>query len=210
MEELGAGKDEFDSIDQIDDQGIVQEALPSFGWRAAFLGAVIAAGIGVFVIAFRFCMGSAFYTKGDITAQLGIPVCGMTFHKGRRRIGSKEGAVYQRQAEMLAGNLKMLAEHYPRIMLMDASDGQEAALFLQDMRERGLADCSNFQVYDTKECADETFVVVAVIPFGKVYREKITDEMDYVRQHGGRVVSAVLTQSDRAWMELYYAGGRKK
>lgn len=213
MEELGAGKDEFDSIDQIDDQGIVQEVLPSFGWRAAFLGAVIAVGIGVFVIAFRFCMGSAFYTKGDITARLGIPVCGMTFHKGRRRIGSKEGAVYQRQAEMLAGNLKTLAEHYPRIMLMDASGGQEAALFLQDMRERGLADCSNFQVYDTKECADETFdetsVVVAVIPFGKVYREKITDEMDYVRQHGGRVVSAVLTQSDKVWMELYYAGGQK-
>lgn len=203
LKEFGTSKREFDAIDKIEDLGIVQERIPYFGWRAAFLGAVIAAGIGVFVIAFRFCMGSAFYTKGDITVRLGIPVCGMIFRTGRGR--NQTGGLERRQTEMLAENLKMLTERYPQILLMDASGGQEAAAFLQDVRERRLVDCSGFQIYDTREGTDETSVIVAVIPFGKGYREKITDEMNHAKLHGSRIVSAVLTQSDRKWMRIYYA-----
>lgn len=204
LEEFATRKDElFDAIDRIEDLEIVLEEIPWFGWRAALLGAVIAAGIGVFVVAFRFCMGSAFYTKGDITVRLGIPVCGMMFQKGRRQV--RGGSLYHRQTEMLAGNLKMLAEKYPRILLMDASGGQEAASFLQDIQERGMVDCSGFQVYDTKEGASETSVIMAVIPFGKPYRERIADEINDAQMHGAKIVSAVLTQSDRTWMEIYYA-----
>lgn len=201
LEEFGTGKDEFDAIEKIGDSEIVQEEIPYFGWRAALLGAVVAAGTGAFALAFRFCMGSVFYTKGDITARLGVPACGMTFRGGR----SVESILEQRQAEMLTESLQMLAERYQQILLLDASGGQEAALFLQDIRDRGLVDCSCFRICDTKEGANEDSVVMAVIPFGKPYRERIADEIDHAQLHGAKVVSAVLTQSDRKWMEIYYA-----
>lgn len=200
---FGAAKDEFDTIYQIGDLDIVQEKVPYFGWRAALLGAVIAAGTGVFVIAFCFCMGSVFYTKGDIAVRLGIPACGMTFQGGDDR--SRVTILEKRQAEMLTADLKMLTERYPRILLLDASGGQEAALFLQDIRDRGLADCSCFQICDTKEYADGDSAVMAVIPFGKPYRERIADEIGYAQLHGAEIVSAVLTRADRKWMGIYYA-----
>ena len=79
LEALGARMSEFDAIYKIEDLEIVREKISFFGWRAAFLGAAVAACAGAFVTAFRFCMGSAFYTKGDIAVRLGIPACGMTF-----------------------------------------------------------------------------------------------------------------------------------
>ncbi len=207
MEELGAAMDEFDRIYQIDDLEIVQEEISYFGWRPAFLGAAIAVCTGVFVILFCFCMGSVFYTKGDISVRLGIPACGMTFREGRGR--KRDGIIEQRQARMLAENLEMLTERYPRILLMDACGGQQAAAFLEDIRSREPAGGSCFQLYSTDVAADaaaDAAAVVAVIPFGKPYREKIADEIDHVRMHGGKVVAAVLAQADRNWMRIYYAG----
>lgn len=201
LEEFGLRNELFDRIYKIDDLDITREEAGYFGWRAALLGAVTAAGAGAFATAFCFCMGSVFYTKADIRVRLGLPVCGMTFREGHGR----DGVLERRQAEMLAGNLKMLAETYPRILLMDASGGQEAELFLRYIRERGMADGASFQVHDATECADGLSAIVAVIPFGKPYREKIADEIDCAQLRGGRVVSSVLTQSDRMWMRIYYA-----
>ena len=79
LEEFGALKKEFEEIYKIKDRETALEKIPYFGWRAAFLGAVAAAACGVFAAAFRFCLGSAFYTKRDITVRLGLPVYGMTF-----------------------------------------------------------------------------------------------------------------------------------
>lgn len=215
LEEFGTTKDEFSSIEKIEDVEIVQEEIPYFAWRAAFLGAVIAVGIGIFVIAFTFCMGSVFYTKRDIMNRLGIPACGMTFRKERRR--DKSSRFEQRQAQMLADNLDLLKEKYGQILLMDASDGQEAAAFMQEMLDRGLADASWVQICDKENnigCfGQEDHAIVAVIPFGKPYRERITDEIDDVQLHGGQVAAAVLTGADRRWMQLYYAqadGGLKR
>lgn len=207
--EFGAAKEEFASIEKIEDQGIVQEEIPYFAWRAACLGGVIAFGAGAFVVAFGFCMGSVFYTKRDIRVRLGIPACGMTFRKGHGK--SRACAMEQRQAEKLDAGFKRLAAGDTQILLMDASDGQEAMLLLQELQDRGLARDSRIRVFDAQrdiECfgsGNEDIAVVAVIPFGKPYREKITDEIEYVRLHGGRVVSAVLTRADRMWMRLYYA-----
>ncbi|MDE6053169.1 MAG: hypothetical protein K2G55_05290 [Lachnospiraceae bacterium] len=207
LNEFGVAKEEFSSIEKIEDQGIVQEEIPYFAWRAAFLGAVIAAGIGIFVTAFCFCMGSVFYTKGDIMLRLGIPAYGMTFREGHRNKGSS--TMEQGQAKKLEAGLKRLTEKYSRILLMDASDGQEAALLQQEILDRGLPDASYFQIYDAEKdiklFGQENTVVVAVIPFGKSYRERIADEIDYVRLHGGRVAAAVLTGADRTWMRIYYA-----
>lgn len=209
LEEFGAVMEEFASIYQIKDLEIVQEEIPLFAWRAAFLGAVIAAGIGGFVTAFCFCMGSVFYTKRDITVRLGLPVYGMTFRKKHHT--DKDNPLEKRQTDMLCEGLKLLAENYTKILLMDADGGQEAAAFLRDISDRGLVDCSRFGLYDAEKEAKDTggdSAVMAVIPFGRPYREKITDEIDFVQLHGGRVVAAVLTQADRIWSMVYYAQQR--
>lgn len=212
LEEYGVTRREFASIEKIEDREIVLEEIPYFAWRAAFLGAVIASGIGAFGVAFCFCMGSVFYTKSDIGVRLGIPVYGMTFQNGCRKNG--DCAMERRQAEMLAAGFGKLAGGKAQILLLDASDGQEAGLFMQELLDRGLAGASRIRVFDAQRDigrfgnGSEDVVVVAVIPFGKPYREKITDEIDYVRLHGGRVAGAVLTGANRMWMRLYYAHGR--
>lgn len=203
LEEFGAEKEEFSSINKIEDEGITQEELPYFAWRAALLGAAAVAGAGVFVTAFCFCMGSVFYTKRDITVRLGIPVCGMTFQEGRRR--NKGSVLEERQGRMLEQCLSMLLEKHEQIMLLDASQGQDAAAFLQEIREKGIADATRFQIYHSLEQKVQDTALVAVIPFGKTYRERIADEIDYVQQHGGRIAAAVLTQTNRSWAGIYYA-----
>lgn len=203
LEEFGARLDEFDAIYKIEDREIVREELPYFVWRPAFLGAVIAAGTGVFVTAFCFCMGSAFYTKGDITVRLGIPVCGMTFREGRRG----NTALEQRQTEMLKEGLGLLGERYGEILLLDAADGRLASAFQREVVDRGLAGASSVHLYAHGQSGQENAcsAVVAVIPFGEAYREKITDEIDHAGLCGCSVVAAVLVQSDRRWMRIYYA-----
>lgn len=202
LEEFGAKMEEFDSIYQIEDMGIIQEKVQYFAWRAAFLGAVIAAGVGIFAAAFRVCMGSAFYTKSDFTKVFGLPVYGMTFQKENKK-GSKD-AFIQKQTKMLEKNLKMLTERYSKIILMDASGGQYAEAFLQKLEQCGEIDRSGFCVY-SKEQELLDAALLAVIPFGKTYREKIADEMDYVRLQGGMIAGAVLVDADRYWTKVYYA-----
>ena len=65
LEEFGAVQEEFSSIYKIEDLGIVQEEIPYFAWRSAFLGTFIASGIGVFVTAFCFCKKRYYGTSGD-------------------------------------------------------------------------------------------------------------------------------------------------
>lgn len=207
LEEFGQTKEGFDAIDKIEDSEIVQETIPYFTWRAALLGAVIAAGIGVFAIAFGFSMGSAFYTKSDIINRLGLPVCGIIFADGHQ--SRKSRALENRQLEMLEENIKMLTEEYPQMMLIDASGGRDAAAFLRDISDRGMADPSGFVVCGTEndfEWSDkiQDAAVIVVIPFGKTCREQITDEIYHVQMHGGRIVSAILTQADRKWEMIYY------
>ena len=208
LEEFGMIKREFDSIYKIKDEEIELEEIPYFGWRAALLGAAIAVGIGSFVTAFRFCLGSVFYTKQDITARLAIPVYGMTLQPEGR--GAQKSALARRQAELLEGGLRMLLEQYGEIVLVDAADGQEALAFVADITERGLNNSECFRVYDRKADASviQDMAFVAVIPFGRTYREKITDEIQYVQLRGGRVVGAVLVQAQTWWMRFYYAQGR--
>lgn len=108
-----------------------------------------------------------------------------------------------RTAEAILNALR--PDRYARVWLVDASGGQAAEAFLQDIRSRGLADGSCFEVYRAEACADDA--VMAVIPFGVPYRERILDEIGDVQLHGGRIVSAVLVQAKSRWMRIYYACG---
>ncbi|MDE7322983.1 MAG: hypothetical protein K2N73_09730 [Lachnospiraceae bacterium] len=204
LEEYGNFEDAFSAIDKVDDLEIIQEKIHYFGWRAAFLGAVVFAGIGIFAIALRVSIGSVFYTKCDVMKILGVPICGLTFAGNNRK--KADDIFITRQQRMLSENLKMLSEKYDNLMLMDASDGKEAEAFLQDIRECGLTESVELGMLNT-DCAGEHIhgtAIIAVIPFGKSYREKIADEINYARLQGGEIVAAVLIKADRIWSKIYY------
>lgn len=207
LEAYGGMVDEFDAIYKIEDLEIVPEEIPYFAWRAAFLGGVLFLGAGVFGIAFRFGIGSVFYAKDDIAKVLGIPAYGMTFCGAEGKDGA--GGLAGKQAGMLERNLKMLTDRQEDILLMDASDGRYAEAFLQDMRDNTGVDTSCMKRYHMEQELKGAAILV-VIPFGKTYREKITDEINFARLHGGRIEGAVLTGADRIWGKVYYASFGKE
>ncbi len=204
LEEYGNFEDAFSAIDKIEDLEIVQEKIPYFGWRAAFLGAIIFVGIGIFVTALGVSVGSIFYTKCDVMKMLGVPVCGMTFRADGRK--KTDDIFMERQRRMLEENVKTLTEKYGSLVLMDASGGKEAEAFLQVTGMCNLAGAEKLEILDTNcagECIRGTAIMV-VIPFGKPYREKITDEINYAALQGGEIVAAALIKVDRSWSKIYY------
>lgn len=209
LEEFGTFKKEFESIYKIEDLEIVREEKQYFTGRASFLGAVLFAGAGIFVIALTGSAGSVFYTKNDIIKILEVPVCGLTFAKQKGNRRDKEAAGFiKRQHGMLRDNMNLLLGKYKKIVLMDASGGQYAELFLQYVKENHIIDVSGIEVCDSGSASEitENTMIIAVIPFGKSYREKITDEINCAKLHGGKIAAAVLVNADRIWMKIYYAG----
>lgn len=216
LEEFGTKKEEFRSIYKIEELEITQEEKQYFTWRAAFLGAVLCVGAGIFMIAFTAGMASRFYTKNDIMKILGLPACGLVFAVGKKA-GKKErnkeenkktaDALTDRQQKMLEENLRRLLGSYSELALMDASGGRYATAFLQYVEYHYPELASGLKLYGAEGGYNDASdaAIIAVIPFGKTYREKITDEINHAAQQGGSVVAAVLTEADRLWTRIYYA-----
>lgn len=204
LEIFGQTKKEFDRIYKIDDLEIVQEEVPLFTGRAAILGGFLAVCAGIFFIALRFGIGSVFYTKRDITKHTGMSVYGMTFAGSCKKDCFR--AIWDRQLKMLSENLQLLTQANSEVLLFDASGGQEAAAFLQEIQKQGFANSAQFRIFDSKSGGQimANAVFLAVIPFGQPYREKIIDEMDFVQLHGGSVAGAVFTRTNILWTGIYY------
>ena len=194
--QFGKSMDEFDAIYKVEDNGIEREQPVWFVWRAAWAGAVVFAGIAVFLIVLAFMVGDRFYTKTDLMKYLELPVLGLLYGSGNRKSGWQECR--------LTDELKKLLENHKRIYLLDAADGQDAALFLEQIQKLGAdVDCNAMlpcEQYDTGKNA----VLLVIVPFGKIYREKITDEINYAMMHGGTIAGAVLTECDKLWIGMYY------
>lgn len=201
LEAFGDEKKEFDRIYKIEDLGICEEEVPFFTWRAAFLGAMVVFGVGLFWIVLQFGIGSAFYTKRDVSGVLGLPVYGMVF------AGKKDGKLGEfaiRQEKQLSDAMCALKERYKSLYLLDASGGQKAKAFQQSLEKIKDADLPEFVLYEGLKQHDNEAFLVVVIPFGVHYREKITDIIDNVQLHGGRVLGAVLIDVDKIWARIYY------
>jgi capsular polysaccharide biosynthesis protein len=149
--EFGESMSEFTSITKIEDLGISREEVPHFTIRSALLGACIFALVALFIISFRFSIGSSFYTKRDITCTLEIPVFGISFKSGKY-----EGVI--------------------------------------QIPENKFSDM--FYVDDNND-------LIAIIPFGKTYREKIMDEIYNQKLLGKNIKGAILTEADDLWYKLY-------
>jgi capsular polysaccharide biosynthesis protein len=153
LSEFGETMDEFTSIYKINDEGISKEETTYFTLRAALLGAFIFWFAALIVIMFKFCLGSSFYTKRDVTKTLDIPVFGISFKNG-----SYEG-------------------------VKDMPMQKYNDMFYQDENDRDK--------------------LIAVIPFGKPYREKIMDEIYDMELKGMKVSGAVITDADSRWYKIY-------
>lgn len=193
-------KDEFDAIDKIEDNGIVQEQPDWFAKRAALLGAVIFAGTGVFFVLLAFLVGDRFYTKSDVMKFLGLTVAGMLYKDGNERSGREE--------RRLAEGIQELLKEHDKIYLLDASDGQDAALFAKRLAALNAGINCDALLPCEQYSTDENAVLLVVVPFGIIYREKITDEINNAVTHGGTIAGAVLTECDKRWSDMYY--GRER
>jgi capsular polysaccharide biosynthesis protein len=192
LSEFGSRMDEFSSIYKIDDLEITKENISYFGVRAALLGAFVFAFAGLFVIALRFSAGSSFYTKNDISKTLGIPVYGMIFKSNKNN---------KRQEEMLVLNMKMLTNKYSSLFLLDAGEGKYAEKFVMHVNGNKGIKPQTLKPYVAGY--DEEKPVLAVVPFGVPYREKITDEINNARLRGANVIGAVIVDADVFWNRIY-------
>ena len=199
--EFSLSEDAFDAIYKIEDNGIEREPLVWFVWRAAFLGAVVFAVVEVFLITLAFMVGDRFFTKTDVTKHLGLPVVGLLYGSGNEKAGKQE--------RRLIEGLKELLDNYQKILLLDGTDGQDAECFLKRFSELDTdVDCKAMfpcEQYHTGENA----VILVIVPFGKVYREKITDEINNAVMHGATIAGAILTECDKSWVGMYYGKGVK-
>lgn len=196
---FGQQMDEFDAIYQIEDNAVKREEARYFVWQAAFLGMLVLVGIGIFGIMLGFMVGDRFYTKTDVIKFLDMNALGLLCKKGNNKRGIHE--------ERLLGNLKELQKKNKKIYLLDAEDGKDAALFVERLKAFAADISLDAFLPCERYCVEEDAVILAIVPFEKIYREKITDEINNAILHGGKIAGAVLTECDRRWVDLYY--GRK-
>jgi len=196
---FGKSRDEFDAIYLIEDNGVKKVEQNWFAWRVTLLGMLLFLGTGIFLTALAFMVGDRFYTKTDIIKYLQLKPFGLLCKTGNQKTG--------RQERRLVENIKELLQKKQKIYLLDASDGADARLFVKrlkafdaDIDFTAFLPCEKYSVGD-----DAT--ILAVVPFGKIYREKITDEINNALMHNGTISGAVLTECDRHWVTMYY--GRK-
>lgn len=198
---FGQSMEEFDSIQKIEDSGIEKEHLNWFVWRTALLGMVVFVGVGIFWIALTFLAGDRFYTKTDVMKYLELPAVGLLYQNGNKKSGKQESRLIEGLGELLKSNKK--------IYLLDAADGQDAVCFVKRLTEFGAAIDLEALLPCERYGTGEDAVILVIVPFGRVYREKITDEINNAVLHGGNISGAVLTECDRHWMDMYYGKGVK-
>ena len=195
---FGEGKDEFDSISLVEDNGAKEVEQTWFAWRVTLLGALLFLGVGIFLTVLAFLVGDRFYTKTDVVKYLEQKPLGLLYKSGNQKTG--------RQESLLIEHLKELLEKNKKIYLLDGEDGADAALFVERLKalDTGL-DVDAFLPCE-KYCVGDDATILVIVPFGRVYREKITDEMNNALMHNGTISGAVLTECDRHWVTMYYGG----
>lgn len=194
--QFGAEMEEFDSIQKIEDNGIQREHQQWFSWRMALLGTIIFLFAGAFPIVLRFLVGDCFYTKIDVMKFLQLNSVLMLYESKNKKTGTQE--------RRLLEWIKSLLESNEKVYLLDASGGNDAEKFKKKLAELEQdIDLDALLPYE-QYALDEKAVILVIVPFGKICREKITDEINNAVMHGEIISGAVLTECDRYWMNMYY------
>ena len=193
---FAADKDEFNSIELIEDNGVKKVEQDWFSWRAAVLGMLVFLGVGIFLTILEFMVGDRFYTKTDVIKYLEIKPLGVLCKTENSR-----------QESRLLENLRELLKTYRNLYLLDAADGADSDIFIKRMRVLDADFDFDALKPCEKYCVGDDAAILVIVPFGKIYREKITDEINNAIMHGGKIAGAVLTECDRHWVGMYYGKG---
>ena len=177
-----------------------------FTWRACVLGALIGVLVGAFWIAFDFCMGSKFYTKQAVSQCLGIPVFGLLYARGNEADGVQERAL------QLALQYQMEKAEQKRLVIVNGALGNYAQkcydelVSLYSKEQLG----TELEVQDIPVTCREDFDrmrqaggVLLAVPFGKLCRESVMEQMNQLENQDCKVLGAVLADVDKKWMKLY-------
>lgn len=192
LENYGSDKDEFDSIYQIEDNGVKLRKVPFFTWRAAVLGALLT-GIAYMIVFFiHFHMAETFYTRADVIQYLQLDSLGMLMkhHKGKCSIDI-----------MCTDNLDYVQK------------AKDKNIVYLNLGETSIEDrvCTENTIFmmgkelnnDSYKTIRETSGVVIFIPWGISNRSKVTDVIQNLHVQDCTVLGAVLVDADQKWLSLY-------
>lgn len=205
LEQFGSRMEEFDSIEQIENNGVEQEKKKLFTWRAAFLGALAGIFAASFCLVSKFCLGSSFYTKHAISQCFSIPVFGLFYAKQNQKQGAQEMAL------QLALQHRM-KDCKGQVVLLDVCQGDYAKKCREELqtlytKEQLGSDfivqgcfVQGMQDFDRMREAEG---VILVIPFAKPCREAVMEKLDELQNQECRVLGAVLADVDKKWMKRY-------
>ena len=206
IEKFGSSKDEFDSIEQIENNGVQVLKDKLFTWRAALLGAFAGVLVGMFWVVGAFCLGSRFYTKRSIQKCFGIQVFGLLYAKNNEVEGSQEMAL------QLSLQHRMEKAACKQLVMIDVTEGKCA----QKCHEELMA------LYTAEQLGAELFVqsfpisckedyakmreaegVILAIPFAKSCREAVIEAINQLENQECKILGAILVDVDKKWMKMY-------
>ncbi len=205
LEAFGGRMEEFDAIEQIEDNGVIQVKEPLFTWRAALLGALCGVLAGIFWIAAAFSMGSWYYTKLSVEKSLGIPVFGLLYQEENHADGVQEKG--------LCLALQKLMEDMPKdgFVITDVLEQGDASRLKDKLcqldaeltSERLLVQSVPILEKEAFETIRQTNGVILAIPFGKPCKEAALEQIIQLENQKCRILGAVFVDVDRRWMRLY-------
>lgn len=222
LEIFGATKEEFDSIEQIEDNGVVLQEVPYFTWRAAALGFLIAIGISFLWFMVKLIIGDAPYTKTDVMKMFSVLPLGILYSRdSKMQKESVKDLVCQIEYQLQKKKAQDTDNKKTDVILLDLlqmKGTQGTDICLQNMQQELIEmeeESISFHIdYINKNgCykrCREARAVVIMIPFGQSCRQKIEDALLKLKMQDCLVIGAVLTGADEKWMRLYGLGRKEQ
>lgn len=117
--------DEFESISQIENNGVKEIKNDYFTWRAALLGALVFLLFWLFDESVRFSVGSRFYTRTDVTKWLGVPTFGIRY---------KGNTLDDNQERQIVGHLAAVGYSMDRVVFLSVENNNN--IYYEKLREK--------------------------------------------------------------------------
>lgn len=191
LENFAVAKEEFDSIEQIEDNGVILKKTPLFTWRAAALGTLLAGLLYCIWFFIRFHMEDRFYTRADVTKLLHVSCLGILN-------GNKKKFCVDL---ICTDNLSyMTAEKKQKIACLNLGSTDVRSACDQDNTVWLTKEELNKQGYEKMRNTDG---IVLFIPWGKANRKKVEDVIYNLQIQECKILGAVLTDADEKWLTLY-------
>lgn len=210
LENFANGKDEFDSIYQIEDNGVVAKTVKLFTWRAALLGSVLGVIAMLVKVSLEFGVGDRFYTRKDILKYLNLPALGILYKNGKAVCNIEEMNLDNNlsyiidksgdqcgKKEDISNNAKIVVLGFTDADAMQDIKGQ----IKQNIEIISMAEEINSDSYEKIRQAQ---IAILAVPFGVSVRRKIEERIENLEIQDCHITGAILTGCSRGWMKLYF------